>query len=218
VALDISRSALEITCRSLQGAHPGCRVVGVCCDYAAAAHLPEGLPSGQRRRLGFYPGSSIGNFTPTEAVGLLRQFRRLLGRAGLLLIGIDQPKAVERLEAAYNDAAGMSVAFARNLLVRLNRELMGDFDVEAFTYRVRWEPEHSRIALSLVSDRQQSVQLAGERWAFAAGEELITEYSVKYSAASFLDLAEAAGWQPLGRWTDRRNDLSLHLLGPMDTV
>ncbi|MFZ9887352.1 MAG: L-histidine N(alpha)-methyltransferase, partial [Myxococcota bacterium] len=90
--------------------------------------------------------------------------------------------------------------------------------VEAFTYRVRWEPDHSRIALSLVSDRQQSVQLAGERWAFAAGEELITEYSVKYSAASFLDLAEAAGWQPLGRWTDRRNDLSLHLLGPMDTV
>lgn len=214
VALDISRSALETTCRTLQSAHPRCQVMGVCCDYGAAEHLPDDLPWPERRRLGFYPGSSIGNFAPAEAAALLRQFRRLLGPGGLLLIGIDQPKEVARLEAAYNDAAKVSAAFARNLLLRLNRELRGDFDVDAFTYRARWEPEHSRIAMALVSDRAQDVQLAGQRWTFAAGEELITEYSTKYDPDAFLELAATARWQALGRWSDLRNDLSLHLLGP----
>jgi len=218
VALDISRSALEHTCRSLQSAHPACAVMGVCCDYGAAEQLPEGLPWPQRRRLGFYPGSSIGNFDPGEATGLLRQFRRLLGPEGLLLIGIDQPKAVERLESAYNDAAGVSAAFARNLLVRLNRELAGDLDPDAFTYQARWEPQQSRIAMALVSDRPQEVQLAGRRWRFNAGEELITEYSVKYSPAAFLELAASAGWRPLQRWSDPHNDLSLHLLGQADSA
>ena len=213
LALDISRSALETTCASIQAAHPATRVLGVCCDYNALAELPALPELAGRRRLGFYPGSSIGNFDPAEARALLSQFRRLLGPGGLLLIGIDQPKAVQRLEAAYDDAAGASAAFALNLLNRLNRDLAGDFDPHGFRYRARWQPEHSRIAMALVSQRQQTVRLAGGRWTFAAGEELISEYSVKYSPEAFLTLAAEAGWRPLDRWSDAAGDLSLHLLG-----
>ncbi len=218
LALDISRSALEATCAALQASHPATRVLGVCCDYNAQPALPELAELAGRRRLGFYPGSSLGNFDPAEARAMLGQFRRLLGPGGLLLIGIDQPKAVQRLEAAYNDAAGASAAFARNLLVRLNRDLEGDFDPAGFRYRARWQPQHSRIVMALVSERPQTVRLAGGHWTFAAGEELITEVSIKYTPEAFLQLAGAAGWQPHQRWSDPAGDLSLHLLGQADST
>ena len=141
---------------------------------------------------------------------------RLLGADGLLLVGIDQPKAAQRLEAAYNDAAGVSAAFAFNLLHRLNRDLEGRFEPSTFTYQARWQPEHSRIAMALVSREAQNVSLAGRLWRFEAGEPLITEYSVKYTPAAFTALARAAGWQPLRRWSDQAGDLSLHLLGQAD--
>jgi len=217
VALDISADHLQQSCVALQARHPAVPVLGICCDYSVLRQLPEHpLLSGQRR-LGFYPGSSIGNFSPEEAQVLLRQLGQLLGPGARLLIGIDQPKAVARLEAAYNDAAGVSAAFARNLLVRLNRDLAGSFDPEAFAYSARWQPEHSRIAMALVSRQAQSVPLAGEIWNFAAGEPLITEYSVKYGPAEFTALAELAGWRPLGRWSDPAGDLSLHLLVTADS-
>ena len=111
----------------------------------------------------------------------------------------------------------MSAAFARNLLVRLNRDLEGNFDPEAFAYSARWQPEHSRIAMALVSRQAQSVQLGGEIWNFAAGEPLITEYSVKYGPEEFTALAERAGWQSVGRWSDPAGDLSLHLLVTADS-
>jgi len=139
-----------------------------------------------------------------------------LGRGGRLLIGIDQPKAVERLEAAYNDGAGVSAEFALNLLRRLNRDLAGNFDLEAFAYRASWKPEHSHIEMALVSQRPQQVELAGRVWAFEAGEALITETSAKYSPEAFLDLAGSAGWQGAERWSDPAGDLSLHLLVQAD--
>ena len=217
VALDISRSALEATCTSLQAAHPATQVLGICCDYAGASGLPPLPALNGKPRLGFYPGSSIGNFEPEDARALLQQFRRLLGPSGLLLIGVDQPKSVERLEAAYNDRAGVSAAFARNLLVRLNRDLAGSFEPEAFRYEARWQPEHSRIAMALVSRSPQEVRLAGRSWPFRAGEALITEYSVKYSPAYFQGLAQAAGWRALQCWSDPGGDLSLHLLAQADS-
>ena len=167
--------------------------------------------------MGFYPGSSIGNFSPEEAQALLQQLGQLLGPGARLLIGIDQPKAVARLEAAYNDAAGVSAAFARNLLIRLNRDLAGSFNPDAFAYSARWQPEHSRIAMALVSREAQTVQLAGEAWSFAMGEPLITEYSVKYDPVAFLALAAGAGWRGAGRWSDPADDLSLHLLVTADS-
>jgi dimethylhistidine N-methyltransferase len=218
VALDISRSALEVTCTSLQRAHPATQVIGICCDYAAATGLPPLPALSGLRHLGFYPGSSIGNFELQEARALLEQFRRLLGPGGLLLIGVDQPKTVERLEAAYNDRAGVSAAFARNLLVRLNGDLQGNFEPEAFSYQARWQAQESRIAMALVSRREQEVKLAGQRWPFQAGEALITEYSVKYNPAAFQELARSAGWQPLRRWSDPQDDLSLYLLAQADST
>ncbi|MEI7666062.1 MAG: L-histidine N(alpha)-methyltransferase [Synechococcaceae cyanobacterium ELA263] len=215
VALDISTGHLLQACRALQQRHPTTPVLGIGCDYSQLERLPA-HPWLEQRRLGFYPGSSIGNFSPDEAVTLLRQFRKLLGPDSRLLIGIDQPKAVERLEAAYNDQAGYSAAFALNLLSRLNRDLEGDFRLETFRYHAWWQAESSRIAMALISCEPQTVTLAGRRWAFAAGEPLITECSVKYTPSAFAQLAQRAGWRPLQRWSDAQGDLSLHLLEPAD--
>lgn len=217
-ALDISAVHLEEACRRLQRAHAGVPVLGICCDYSVLTELPaHGLLQG-RPCIGFYPGSSIGNFTPREAIALLAQFRRLLGATGQLLIGIDHPKERSRLEAAYDDAAGVSAAFARNLLVRLNRDLEGDFRPEAFRYEARWQPAHSRIAMALVSRQAQAVRLAGQRWEFDAGQPLISEYSVKYSRPAFAALAAAAGWRPVRHWSDPAADLSLLLLRGRDSI
>jgi L-histidine N-alpha-methyltransferase len=217
VPLDISAQHLEESCAALQARHPAVPMLAICCDYSQLAELPPHPLLAGQRRLGFYPGSSIGNFSPTEARQLLGQFGRLLGPGSRLLIGIDHPKDQARLEAAYNDAAGVSAAFARNLLVRLNRDLGGDFNPDAFRYRARWEAGASRIAMALVSSREHTVTLAGESWPFAAGEELITEYSVKYTAEAFLELAEPAGWRLGGRWSDGAGDLSLLLLERADS-
>ncbi|WP_254896419.1 L-histidine N(alpha)-methyltransferase [Synechococcus sp. HK05] len=212
VALDISAEHLEAACTRLQGQFPAVPILGVCCDYSQLDALPEHPLLSGTAHLGFFPGSSLGNFELAEARRLLAQFRRLLGPGGKLLIGIDQPKAVERLEAAYNDAAGVSAAFALNLLRRLNRDLAGSFDLQAFTYQARWKPEHNHIEMAVVSQRAQAVQLAGQIWSFEAGEALITETSAKYSPQAFLELAVSAGWQGAERWSDPAGDLSLHLL------
>jgi len=217
VALDISADHLQQACGRLQRRHPEADILGICCDYSQLQDLPPHPLLSGTAHLGFFPGSSLGNFEPEAAVALLRQFRRLLGPGGQLLIGIDQPKAVQRLEAAYNDAAGVSAAFALNLLARLNRELAGDFDLTAFTYRARWRPEVSQIEMALVSERAQTVTLAGKPWPFAAGEALITETSAKYSPEAFLELAAAAGWRGAGRWSDPASDLSLHRLLQADS-
>jgi dimethylhistidine N-methyltransferase len=218
VALDISADHLAPACRALQQRHPDLPVLGICCDYSSLEQLPVHPALEGHGRVGFYPGSSIGNFDPAGARDLLRQFRRLLGPGSRLLIGIDQPKAVERLEAAYNDAAGWSEAFARNLLTRLNRDLDGDFHPDDFDYRAWWEAGPSRIAMALVSRRDLTVQLAGRPWPFAAGEALITEYSHKYAPGAFLALAAEAGWLGAGLWSDAAGDVALHLLVQADSV
>jgi len=216
VALDISAEHLAQACGRLQRQFPTVPMLGICCDYTQLQQLPPHPLISGSAHLGFFPGSSLGNFEPDAAIALLAQFRRLLGPGGQLLIGIDQPKAVERLEAAYNDAAGISAAFALNLLQRLNRDLQGNFDPEAFRYRARWLPEASHIEMALVSQRAQEVDVAGQRWCFAVGEALITETSAKYSPEAFVRLAAAAGWRGQGRWSDAANDLSLHLLVQAD--
>jgi dimethylhistidine N-methyltransferase len=216
VALDISAEHLGQACGRLQRQFPTVPMLGICCDYTQLQELPPHPLLSGSAHLGFFPGSSLGNFEPDAAIALLAQFHRLLGPGGQLLIGIDQPKAVERLEAAYNDAAGISAAFALNLLQRLNRDLEGNFDPEGFHYRARWVPEASHIEMALVSERQQQVTVAGQRWCFAEREALITETSAKYSPEAFLALATAAGWRGQARWSDAANDLSLHLLVQAD--
>ncbi len=216
VALDISASHLQEACDRLQRRHPQVPMLGICCDYSQLEALPSHPLLNGQAHLGFFPGSSLGNFEPAAAQELLAQFRHLLGPGGQLLIGIDQPKSRERLEAAYNDRAGVSAAFARNLLTRLNRDLAGDFNPQAFRYRARWQAAESRIEMALVSEEPQRVQLAGQTWTFASGEPLITETSAKYGAEAFLALAAPAGWRGAARWSDPDHDLCLHLLVQAD--
>ena len=215
VALDISLEHLADACDRLRKLHLGLPILGICCDYSSLAVLPA-HPLLDQPRIGFYPGSSLGNFDPAMASRLLAQFGQLLGDGSRLLIGLDQPKEQGRVEAAYNDAAGWSAAFAFNLLRRLNRELGGTFDPDGFVYQARWQEANSRVSMALVSRKPQRVELAGRHYFFATDEPLITEYSVKYSPETFLALAQGSGWRPLGRWSDPADDLSLHLLERAD--
>lgn len=215
VALDISAEHLGKATTALQQRHPRVPMLGICCDHSTLSSLPEHPLLREQRRIGFFPGSSLGNFEQDDAVRVLRQFKQLLN-GGPLLLGLDQPKSKVRLEAAYNDAAGISAAFARNLLHRLNADLGANFDPQAFSYQADWQAEQHRVQMALISRCDQVVRIAGERWSFQCDEPLITEYSLKYSPERAVALAQRAGWRWLRRWHDPEDDLSLHLLEPTD--
>ena len=215
VALDISAEHLGRATTALQQRHPEVPMLGICCDHSTLTAVPEHPLLRNQRRIGFFPGSSLGNFEQDDAVRVLRQFKQLLN-GGPLLLGLDQPKSKVRLEAAYNDAAGISAAFARNLLHRLNADLGANFDPQAFAYQAHWQAEQHRVRMALISRCDQVVRIAGERWSFHCDEPLITEYSLKYSPERAVALAQRAGWRWLRRWHDPEDDLSLHLLEPTD--
>ena len=214
-ALDISLSALEEALSGLAVRHPATAMVGICCDHTQLKELPPHPALDSQRRIGFFPGSSLGNFTPEDAVAFLRNARQLLA-GGPLLLGLDQPREQALMEAAYDDAAGFSAAFALNLLQRLNRDLQGDADPAQFRYRARWQEQQQRIEMALVSTQDQTVHLAGEPWAFKKNEAWITEHSVKYSPEAAADLANQAGWRIERRWEDPHQQMALHLLLPAD--
>ena len=212
-ALDISLSALEEALSGLAAKHPNTAMVGVCCDHTRLQKLPQHPALDGERRIGFFPGSSLGNFTPEEAVDFLRNTRQLLA-GGPLLLGLDQPREPALMEAAYDDAAGVSAAFASNLLQRLNRDLQGDADPTQFRYRASWQPQQQRIEMALVSTKDQTVHLAGEAWFFRDGDAWITEHSVKYSQDAAAALAARAGWRIERSWEDPHQQMALHLLLP----
>ena len=214
-ALDISPSALEEALSGLAARHPDTAMVGICCDHSRLQQLPPHPALTGQRLIGFFPGSSLGNFTREEAEDFLRNARQLLA-GGPLLLGLDQPRNPALMEAAYDDAAGVSAAFARNLLLRLNRDLQGDVDPARFRYRARWQPQEQRIEMALVSTQDQTVHLAGEAWFFDNGEPWITEHSVKYSPDAAATLAARAGWRIERRWSDPHQQIALHLLVPAD--
>jgi dimethylhistidine N-methyltransferase len=212
-ALDISLSALKEALSSLAARHPNTAMVGICCDHTCLEQLPQHPALDGQRRIGFFPGSSLGNFTPEEAVDFLRNARQLLA-GGPLLLGLDQPREPALMEAAYDDAAGVSAAFARNLLQRLNRDLQGDADPTQFRYWAHWEATQQRIEMALVSTQDQTMHLGGEAWFFRQGDAWITEHSVKYSPDAAAALAAQAGWRIERRWTDPHHQIALHLLVP----
>ena len=215
MALDISADHLRQSMAFLQARHPSVPMLGICCDHSQLDALPDHPLIRGERRVGFFPGSSLGNFTRDEAIALLRRFRRLLD-GGPLLLGLDQPKSRSRLEAAYNDAAGISAAFAHNLLQRLNKDLDADFNPDKFLYEAVWQEPESRVRMALISKDNQTVSVAGEPWTFSAGQPLVTEYSVKYSSEMARELAKEAGWRWCHRWHDPADDLSLHWLEVAD--
>ncbi len=197
VAVDISRDALLAAARAQAEETPLLPVFAVCDDFASGLVLPAAIPAGPK--LYFYPGSSIGNFTPDEAVALLSP---LATTGSALLIGVDLLKDEAVLEAAYDDPLGVTAAFNRNLLVRMNRELAGDFDLSRFRHLARFDRTEGRIEMHLESDTAQDVKVAGRVFHFGAGERLHTESSYKYRLDDFTALALEAGWHHRACWTD----------------
>ena len=209
VPIDISGDFLHTSSAQLASAFPGLPVLPVVGDFNGPLTLPaaiEGLP-----RLGFFPGSTIGNMEPDAAVDLLRAMRALLGDGAMLLIGMDRIKDRERLIAAYDDAAGVTAAFNLNLVERINRELEGDLPIDGFAHRARWNDEKARIEMHLEAVRPLHFHVAGQCFQMEAGETIHTESSHKYGARDARLLLRAGGWAPSQEWTDADGLFSLVL-------
>lgn len=211
VPVDISRSHLLAAARSICASYPDLEVLPVCADFTQPFTLPRPAHAAARTVV-FFPGSTIGNFEPRAAQQLLQLMRRVAGPHGGLLIGVDLTRDAAILGRAYDDAAGVTAAFNINVLQRLNSEFGANFDAHFFRHAAVWSHEHSRIEMHLVSQRRQTVRLAGETIAFAAGEALVTEHCHKYTRAGFEALARPAGWTGRQMWQDERRQFSVHYL------
>ena len=210
VPVDISAEYLEQEAANLRRDFPKLAVLPVAADFTKPFELPAKVRA--MPRVGFFPGSTIGNFEPLAAVAFLRNAARILGRDAALIIGVDLVKSTRVLNAAYNDAAGVTAAFNLNLLARMNRELGADFDLAAFKHRAFYNRERQRIEMHLVSGKRQQVSLQGETFAFARNESIHTENSYKYSPEGFASLARQAGWVERALWTDKDGNFSVRLL------
>ncbi len=210
LGIDISRDFLLDSTRRLARDYPWLRVHAACADFSQPLRL-DYCPT-HLRRLGFFPGSSIGNFEPAEAEAFLRRLRDLLGPDGGLLIGVDLKKDPALLHAAYNDRQGVTAQFNLNLLLRIRDELDADLDPDGFAHRAFYQPDLGRIEMHLESRRAQRLRIEERVFGFAAGETIHTENSYKYSVAEFQALARRAGYQPHRVWTDPQELFSLHWL------
>lgn len=210
VPVDISREHLLQSAAQLAAEYEGLQVLPVCADFTQNFALPQTQQPPQKRVV-YFPGSTIGNFTRAKAAALLQQCAALCGPGGALLIGVDLRKSRAILERAYDDSAGVTAAFNRNILVRMNRELGADFNADQFQHRALWREKEGRVEMHLVSRRAQTVRLAGERFCFAEGETICTEHSHKYSLQEFAAIAAAAGLAPLQNWLDEKRRFSVQL-------
>jgi dimethylhistidine N-methyltransferase len=218
VPIDISVEALAAAAARIALAYPNLRVEPIAADFARP--LPPAQFSHLDRAsavIGFFPGSTIGNFTPAEAQRFLSEARALLGPRASFLIGVDLVKDLDVLRAAYNDAAGVTAAFNLNLLARMNRELGGDFRLDRFAHRAIWNADLSRIEMHLESLEPQTVTVAGRAFGFTQGETLHTENSHKFTVSTFTGLAQSAGWRVKSCWTSRAQPFSTFLLAPPTT-
>ena len=210
VPVDISGDFVRAQADSLRKDFPGLAVYPVAADFTAPFELPAsiaGLP-----KVGFFPGSTIGNFEPHEACRFLRAAGEILGKGALMIIGVDLEKDERVLHDAYNDAAGVTARFNLNVLVRINRELGGNFDVSAFTHRAIYNRERHRIEMHLISKKPQAVRLLGTSLSFRPGETIHTENSYKYSIDRFAALARGSGWKVKQTWTDPNRMFSVHAM------
>jgi dimethylhistidine N-methyltransferase len=210
VPIDISAEALGEAAEAIARAYPRLTVAPLREDFTRALQLPAATAG--RPIVGFFPGSTIGNFAPDEARAFLTGARRLLGEGAAFLVGIDLVKPERELVAAYDDRLGVTAAFNKNLLARMNRELGGDFDLEAFAHKAVWNAAESRIEMHLESLADQEVQVAGGRFAFRKGETLHTENSCKFTVEGFASLAEAAGWKLQREWRSTTPAFAIVLL------
>jgi dimethylhistidine N-methyltransferase len=210
VPIDIAAGTLHSASMGLAKLFPNLNVAAICADYTRALKLPEFSGTAIRRKAVFFPGSTIGNFTPAEALAFLKQARRLVGTGGALLIGVDLKKDKKTLDAAYDDAAGITAEFNLNLLHRINGELGADFQPKRFRHKAFYDPIMGRIEMHLESMYAQFAHVAGRRFDFAPGETILTEISCKYSIAEFQELGKKAGFSPEKLWTDSEQLFSVH--------
>jgi dimethylhistidine N-methyltransferase len=209
VPIDISGEYLQASAGRVDAQFPTLAVYPVVADFTREVILPDEIAD--LPRLGFFPGSTIGNFVPRSATDLLRHFRDILGVGSKLLIGMDRVKPVDRLIAAYDDPQGVTAKFNLNLLDRINRELGADIDVSAFAHEARWHDMNGRVEMHLVATRDTAFSIDGTRFAFAKGKSIHTENSHKYGPRGARLLLLAGGWTPLAEWSDPDGDFALIL-------
>jgi len=210
VPVDISEEFLAQEAAAVRRDVPNIAVLPVAADFTRDFDLPQQIRS--RPRVGFFPGSTIGNFEPQDAAEFLRQAGRILGSGATMIIGVDRIKDEALLNAAYDDAAGVTAQFNLNVLRRMNRELGGDFDLSTFRHRAFYNATDHRIEMHLESLKAQTVTIAEQSFTFAKGETIHTENSYKYTVESFRALAESAGWRPVATWTDENDYFAVHAL------
>lgn len=212
IPIDISAAQLEGWSSELAREFPRVAVIAVCADYSRPLALP-GIESFQaRRRVVYFPGSTIGNFTVPEALAFLKSAKSVARAGGAMLVGVDLKKDPELLHAAYDDAQGVTAAFNRNLLVRINRELGANIDLDSFRHRAIYNAEIGRVEMHLESLLDQTIVIANRAFVFRRGETIHTESSYKYSISEFQALARSAGFVPHSCWTDSREFFSIHYL------
>ena len=211
VPVDISGDYLDGVAAAIAADFPRCDVRPLTADFTSEMTLPEEASEFESRTL-FFPGSTLGNFEPKAAADLLKRWRPLLGQGGHMLVGLDLVKDAGVLEAAYDDAAGVTARFNKNLLVRMQDELDASVDPDAFTHRSVFNAEDSRVEMHLVSTREQTVRVGGRTFHFEAGETIHTENSHKFTDAMVADVAANAGLKVTHVWTDGDRLFSVQLL------
>jgi dimethylhistidine N-methyltransferase len=212
VAVDISREHLLNAAAALAVDYPNLEVHALCADFTKPFDIPPVSKAPGARRVGFFPGSTLGNFSYKDAVEFLKSAAQSLGAGAGMVIGIDLKKDESLLNAAYNDSQGVTAQFNLNLLERINRELNGDFDIDAFTFQAQYDDAKGRVESHLYSSREQTVRLNGESFDFDEGESIHTENSHKYSIPEFRELARGAGFEHKQVWTDENDLFSIHYL------
>lgn len=202
IPIDISREQLTIATKELTARFPYLDIHPIFGDYTSDIHLPIAQDSG--RNVIFFPGSTIGNFTPEEAIPFLRNAAKLIGSDGALLIGFDRVKDARVLEAAYNDARGVTAAFNRNLILRIQSEFNVEIAPVDFDHFAFFNKEESRIEMHLVSRDDQILKLGNDEIRLAQGEHIVTEYSYKYTPEAFSEILTASGFEMQDRWSDEK--------------
>lgn len=215
VPVDISAGFLDASVRALQALFPALPMHPLVADFTRLRALPAQADASARRAI-FFPGSTIGNLAPGGAVDLLRRIARLAGSGGMLVLGADATQDPSLLLPAYDDAQGVTAAFDKNLLVRMNRELDADFDVASFRHAARFDTRQRRVEMHLVSRREQWVRVAGRRFHFAQGESIHTESSYKYGPLRIRSMAASAGWTQRQLWTDAYARFGVHVFERTD--
>ena len=210
--IDISASALKSFAADLAVSHPALPVSAICADYTQPIKLPDLTHIPYRRKVVYFPGSTIGNFTTAEALAFLRDTCAMVGEGGAMLVGVDLKKDPAVLHAAYNDAQGITAQFNLNVLARINSELVANFDLSEFWHHAFYNAPLGRIEMHLVSRRVQTVTVAGRAFPFREGETIHTEISCKYEVTEFQALAQQAGFTPRRVWVDDACLFSIHLL------